>query len=299
MKKQFVLLFMISSIVLSAQSYSSNYRRVSREVEKVMSISSDIIDGVMTYEKEKKVLPLIEEQFSTYRKSKRSFARLTEPSEAALIEVVNQELSAIIELSSTALKDWLGEDPRSGFGHEYVDQTIGRFEVILQALETYSETHEVNVRGSEVVDRLRMQKELLSYTKEMKRGAFTVDSLVDVLKGEVGHTDLDLMYSSQKALVKALSRHLRGYGEEMYFNGQTQLHEAYQKYYFELLELASADLLADLTKMKYDLVEFNSIAKSTEASARKTLSFFDNEKKLLAKREARFVKGNLPKAPKK
>ena len=58
-------------------------------------------------------------------------------------------------------------------------------------------------------------------------------------------------------------------------------YEAYQKYCVELLELASADLLADLTKMKYDLVEFNSIASSTEASARKTLSFFDNEMKLL------------------
>jgi len=51
--------------------------------------------------------------------------------------------------------------------------------------------------------------------------------------------------------------------------------------------------------MKYDLVELRSIAGSTEASAEKTLSFFDNEKRLLAKREARFVKNNLPKAPKK
>jgi len=65
------------------------------------------------------------------------------------------------------------------------------------------------------------------------------------------------------------------------------------------LELATADLLADFTKMKYDLVELRSIAGSTEASARKTLSFFDNEKRLLMKRESRFVQRNLPKAPKK
>jgi hypothetical protein len=141
--------------------------------------------------------------------------------------------------------------------------------------------------------------DLVAYTKEMKRGARTVDSLVVVLKDEVGTTDLDRMFEAQKLLVKALSKHLRGYGDEMFYNGQTELHEAYQKYYVGLLELASADLLADLTKMKYDLVEFNSIATSTENSARKTLSFFDNEKKLLAKREARFVQRNLPKAPKK
>jgi hypothetical protein len=107
------------------------------------------------------------------------------------------------------------------------------------------------------------------------------------------------MYKTQKEIVKALSKHIRGHGEELFYNGQTDLHEAYQKYYFGLLELASADLLADLTKMKYDLVEFNSIANSTESSTRRTLSFFDNEKKLLAKKEARFVNRNLPKAPKK
>ena len=299
MKKQFALLLLIFSTSLSAQSYSSNYRRVSRDVEKIMSISSAIIDGVMTYEKEKKVVPLIDEQFSTYRKSKRSFARLQEPTEKQLVEVVTNELGAIIECSSSDLKDWLGEDPRSGYGHTYVDKVGGHFKTILKELEVYSTTHEVNVRASEIVERLELQLELLAYTREMKRGAAKVDSLVHLLKGEIGLTDLDVMYSAQKALVKALSKHLRGYGDEMYYNGQTQLHEAYQKYYFELLELASADLLADLTKMKYDLVEFNSIAKSTETSARKTLSFFDNEKKLLAKREARFVKGNLPKAPKK
>lgn len=299
MKKQLILLLLTVSTALSAQSYSSNYRRVSREVEKIMSISSDIIDGVMTYEKEKKVAPLIDAQFTTYRKSKRSFARLTDESEAAMIEVATTELSAIIECSSTELAEWLKEDPRSGYGHRYVEKVGGHYKAILTELENYSTTYEVNVRDSDVLLRFEAQMELLSYTKEMKRGASTVDSLVDVLKAEVGHTDLDLMYATQKALVKALSKHLRGYGEEMFYNGQTQLHEAYQKYYFELLELASADLLADLTKMKYDLVEYNSIAKSTETSARKTLSFFDNEKKLLAKREARFVKGNLPKAPKK
>jgi hypothetical protein len=51
MKKQLILLLVTVSTALSAQSYGSNYRRVSREVEKIMSISSDIIDGVMTYEK--------------------------------------------------------------------------------------------------------------------------------------------------------------------------------------------------------------------------------------------------------
>ena len=93
------------------------------------------------------------------------------------------------------------------------------------------------------------------------------------MKRDLGTTYLDKLYAVQKTLVKALSKHIRDYGNELFYNGQTDLYEAYQKYYIELLELTTADLLADLTKMKYDLIEFKSIATSTESSARKTLSF--------------------------
>lgn len=299
MKKLFTLFALLSFSVLMAQGTSSNLRRVSREVEKTMSITSDIIDGVMTYEKEKKVSPLIEEQFNIWRKSKRSIARLTEPEEAQLIKVVEENLGQIIEVTSTSLRDWLNEDPRSSYGHTYVSQMQGYFAAMSEEMNAYAEQYEINVRESAVVKRFNAQMELVAYTKGMKAGASEVDSLVAYLQSEIGTTDLDKLYAAQKLLIKALSKHIRGYGDELFYNGQTELYESYQKYYQELLELAAADLLADLTKMKYDLVEFNSIASSTEASARKTLSFFDNEMKLLAKREARFVKKNLPKAPKK
>lgn len=298
MKKLLFALFLLSTTI-SAQNYSSNYRRVSREADKIMSLTSDIIDGVMTYEKEKKVKPIIDEQFTTWRRSSRSFERLTGDEEQAMVEAVRGALAEVVELSNEDLKEWLAEDPRSDYGHTYVARMGELFTTVNEVLETYANTYEVNVRPSDIGERFQGQMDLVAYTKEMKRGARTVDSLVVVLKDEVGTTDLDRMFEAQKLLVKALSKHLRGYGDEMFYNGQTELHEAYQKYYVGLLELASADLLADLTKMKYDLVEFNSIASSTENSARKTLSFFDNEKKLLAKREARFVQRNLPKAPKK
>jgi hypothetical protein len=299
MKNLLTLIAAISFSTLLAQGTSSNLRRVSREVEKTMSITSDIIDGVMTYEKEKKVSPLIEEQFSIWRKSKRSIARLDEAEEAQLVKVVEENLGQVIELTSSNLRDWLNEDPRSSYGHVYVSQMKGLFNATNEEMNAYAELYQINVRESAVVKRFNDQMELVAYTKEMKAGAAEVDSLVAYLQSEIGTTDLDKLYAAQKNLIKALSKHIRSYGNEYFYNGQTDLYEAYQKYYVELLELASADLLADLTKMKYDLVEFNSIASSTEASARKTLSFFDNEMKLLAKREARFVKKNLPKAPKK
>jgi hypothetical protein len=166
-------------------------------------------------------------------------------------------------------------------------------------MEGYAELYDINVRESQIVKRFNAQMELVAYTKEMKSGAAEVDSLVSYLQRELGSTDLDKLYAAQKQLIKSLSGHIRNYGDELFYNGQTDLYEAYQKYYIELLELTTADLLADLTKMKYDLIEFKSIATSTESSARKTLSFFDNEMRLLAKREARFVKKNLPKPPKK
>lgn len=297
--KQLLLALVLLSTSVSAQSYSSNYRRVARESEKIMSLTSDIIDGVMTYEKEKKVKPIIQEQLTTWKRSKRSFERLTGEEEQAMVQSVTEALAEVVETTNGDLKDWLSEDPRSEYGHAYVARMGELFSEVTTALETYANTYEVNVRASAIAERFEGQMELVSYTKEMKKGAKTVDSLVVVLKNDVGSTDVERMVVSQKLLVKALSKHLRGYGEEMFYNGQTELHEAYQKYYIGLLELASADLLADLTKMKYDLVEFNSIATSTENSARKTLSFFDNEKKLLAKRESRFVQRNLPKAPKK
>jgi hypothetical protein len=264
-----------------------------------MSITSDIIDGVMTYEKEKKITPLIEEQFNIWRTTNRSFSRLDEPEEQQLVQVATESLGEIIELTSSNLRDWLNEDPRSGYGHTYVSQIELLFAKVSAEMEGYAELYDINVRESQIVKRFNAQMELVAYTKEMKSGAAEVDSLVSYLQRELGSTDLDKLYAAQKLLIKSLSGHIRNYGDELFYNGQTDLYEAYQKYYIELLELTTADLLADLTKMKYDLIEFKSIATSTESSARKTLSFFDNEMRLLAKREARFVKKNLPKPPKK
>ena len=299
MKKLFTAITVLSFTVAIAQGTSSNLRRVSREVEKTMSITSDIIDGVMTYEKEKKITPLIEEQFNIWRKTNRSFSRLDEPEEQQLVRVATESLGEIIELTSSNLRDWLNEEPRSGYGHTYVSQIELLFAKVSVEMEGYAELYDINVRESLIVKRFNAQMELVAYIKEMKSGAAEVDSLVFYLQRELGSTDLDKLYAAQKQLIKSLSGHIRNYGDELFYNGQTDLYEAYQKYYIELLELTTADLLADLTKMKYDLIEFNSIATSTESSARKTLSFFDNEMRLLAKREARFVKKNLPKPPKK
>lgn len=265
MKNLLTLIAAVSFSTLLAQGTSSNLRRVSREVEKTMSITSDIIDGVMTYEKEKKISPLIEEQFSTWRKSKRSIARLDEAEEAQLVKVVEENLGQVIELTSSNLRDWLNEDPRSSYGHTYVSQMQNLFAAMNQEMNAYADLYEINIRESAVVTRFNAQMELVAYTQEMKAGASQVDSLVAYLQSEIGTTDLDKLYAAQKNLIKALSKHLRGYGNELFYNGQTDLYEAYQKYYIELLELASADLLADLTKMKYDLVEFNSIASSNRA----------------------------------
>lgn len=299
MKRIIILLVLLFQFHANAQSYSSNQRRVSREIDKIMAVTSDIIDGTMTYEKYRKVQPFFEEQSKTWRKSQRSLDRLDEAPEAELITAVNDHIGELIEITQENLKNWFREDPRSSYGHKYVDEAGKHLNTVVMALDAYAEQYEVNTRTSDELERFQTQMELFYYTKEMKRGANEVDSLVSFLQSEIGSTDIDALYKAQKALLKALSKELRGFGEERFFNGQTELHEAYQKYYIELLELASADILADLTKMRYDLVEFNSIASSTEISAKKTLSFFDNEMRLLNKREARFVKRNLPKAPKR
>ena len=306
MKRIIVLLILLLHLPALSQSYSSNLRRVSREIDKVMAVTSDIIDGTMTFEKSRKVQPFIEEQSKTWRKSQRSLDRLDEAPEAELLAAINVNVGGLIEITQENLKYWFQEDPRSSgnrmlrsYGYTYVAEADSYLNAVIVAMDAYAEQYDVTTRTSEELERFQTQMELFRYTKEMKRGANEVDSLVGYLQSEIGSTDMDALYKAQKALVKALSKELRGYGEERFFNGQTELHEAYQKYYVELLELASADILADLTKMRYDLVEFNSIASSTEISAKKTLSFFDNEMRLLTKREARFVKRNLPKAPKR
>jgi len=299
MKRIILLLVLLLQFSAQSQSYSSNLRRISREIDKIMAITSDIIDGTMTYDKYRKVQPYFEEQSKAWRKSQRSLDRLDEAPEAALIAVVDENIGGLIGITQENLKYWFQEDPRSNYGHKFVDDAGIYLNAVHTAMDAYAEQYDVNTRTSDELERFQTQMELFLYTKEMKRGANEVDSLVGYLQSEVGSTDIDDLYKAQKGLVKALSKELRGYGEERFFNGQTELHEAYQKYYIELLELASADILADLTKMRYDLVEFNSVASSTEVSAKKTLSFFDNEMRLLNKREARFVKRNLPKAPKR
>ncbi|MGB1570583.1 MAG: hypothetical protein ACPG89_05860 [Schleiferiaceae bacterium] len=292
----YLALFLSTTIV--AQS-SSNLRRVQREAEKVIDLTSTLIDGVTTYEKAKKMRPVIQEQFDTWRKAKRTFARLDEEPEQALLDVVYTQLGDIVEASSGPLKDWLEEDPRGSYNYQYLSLCRTGIEKIYEAMETYATTYEINTRKSDVQERFEAQVALMQYTADMNAGAAPVDSIVAFIKAEIGTADIDKLFSAQKSLIKALSVQLRGYGDEAFYEGDGDLYYAYQKYYEELLELATADLLADFTKMKYDLVELRSIARSTEASAEKTLSFFDNEKRLLAKREARFVKHNLPKAPKK
>ncbi|NDD36137.1 MAG: hypothetical protein EBZ26_07530, partial [Flavobacteriia bacterium] len=63
----YLALFLSTTIV--AQS-SSNLRRVQREAEKVIDLTSTLIDGVTTYEKAKKMRPVIQEQFDAWRKAK-------------------------------------------------------------------------------------------------------------------------------------------------------------------------------------------------------------------------------------
>jgi hypothetical protein len=276
MKRIIVLLILLLHLPALSQSYSSNLRRVSREIDKVMAVTSDIIDGTMTFEKSRKVQPFIEEQSKTWRKSQRSLDRLDEAPEAELLAAVNVNVGGLIEITQENLKYWFQEDSRSSYGYTYVAEAGSYLNAVIVAMDAYAEQYDVTTRTSEELERFQTQMELFRYTKEMKRGANEVDSLVGYLQSEIGSTDMDALYIAQKALVKALSKELRGYGEER-----------------------SADILADLTKMRYDLVEFNSIASSTEISAKKTLSFFDNEMRLLTKREARFVKRNLPKAPKR
>ena len=95
MKKLLTAIAVLSFTVAIAQGTSSNLRRVSREVEKTMSITSDIIDGVMTYERKRKS-PLIEEQFNIWRKTNRSFSRLDEPEEQQLVRVATESLVKLL-----------------------------------------------------------------------------------------------------------------------------------------------------------------------------------------------------------
>jgi hypothetical protein len=297
MKTNIVAFFLFISSILAAQS-SGDLRRISREVEKSLAITSDIIDGVMTYEKSKKIEADIALQGETWRKSKRSLDRVDGATEQPVLDVVLENMGEVIELTAGPLRAYLAEDPRGSYGHEYVGLVDTLVAEIYHAFDAYAAQYGLNGRPSGIQERFDQQMVLNAYTSELKEGAAAVDSIVTFLKSELGTTDLDQLFAAQKSLIKALSQHLRQYGEEAFYEGNGDLYYAYQKYYGELLELASADLLADLTKMKYDLVELRSIAASTEALAKRTLSFFDNEKRLLAKREGRFVKSNLPKAPK-
>lgn len=292
-----LLLTLLFSLGISAQNYTSNHRRLARMVDDMMELTSNVVDEVMTFGKAKKIQAQVDELESEWRKSSRYLARLDGPDEAALVETIGIAMGQLVNISTDSLKTWYSADARDSYGHTYVRRTGVLFAQATAALEAYASRYEVDDRGMKSTDRFEAQLDLLSYTAEMKRGANTVDSLVAFISGEIPTTDIDALVGAQKELVKELSRHIRGYGDELFYNGQTELHEAYQKYYFELLELTSADLLADLTKMRYDLIEYNAIESSTERSALKTLSYFDNELKLLNKREARFVARNLPPAP--
>jgi hypothetical protein len=298
MKALPLYLAVLLSTTIAAQS-SSNLRRVQREADKVIELTSSLIDGVTTNKKPKKMRPIIQEQFNAWRKAKRSLSRLDEQPEEGLLDVVYLQLGEIVEASSGPLQDWLDEDPRSNYSYEYLKLCLVGIDKVYEAIDNYADTYDIDLRTSDVRERFEAQISLMEYTAEINTNAVPIDSIIDVIKSEVPTADMDKLFDAQKSLIRALSIELRDFSDDSFYNGDEGLYYAYQKYYEELLELATADLLADLTKMKYDLVELNDITRATESSINKTLSFFDNEKRLLAKREARFVKHNLPKAPKK
>lgn len=87
-----------------------------------------------------------------------------------------------MDINNGDLQAWLEDDIRSDYGHTYV-ATLGQlYSEILNELEIYATQNEVNVRASDVVERFEAQLDLLAYTKELKKGASSVDSLIVVLK---------------------------------------------------------------------------------------------------------------------
>lgn len=299
MKKLLSIFLVLTTLVAVGQNKNGNFRKIQKPVDELMYLTSNILDGVMMYEKAKKMDGKVRELNSEYTRMGRYLDRLTEPDEARLVEVVSANMATLMELTNDELKDWYSEDVRSNYGHQYVQRTGELFSEVVREMNVYAELFEVRSRPMEALERFETQQELVNYTYELKMGASAVDSLVGAMKEYVKRSDTENMRLAQKELVVVLSKHIRGYGNEQFFNGQTALWDAYQKYYMALLDLASADLLADITRMNYDLVEYRSISNATSRSVEKTLSFFDNEKKLLESRESKFVRKLLPKAPKR
>ena len=114
-----------------------------------MAITSDIIDGTMTYEKYRKTQPFFEEQNKTWRKSQRSLDRLDEAPEAELIAVVGENIGGLIEITQENLKYWFQEDPRSNYGHKYVDDARNYLKAVLTAMDAYAVKYDVNMRTSD------------------------------------------------------------------------------------------------------------------------------------------------------
>ena len=104
-----------------------------------MHQSCDIILLVVSdFEKKKKVNALVALQFDIWRKSKRSFARLDEESEAQLIALTTDNIQSIVDINNGDLQAWLEDDIRSDYGHTYV-ATLGQlYSEILNELEIYA-----------------------------------------------------------------------------------------------------------------------------------------------------------------
>ena len=160
MKRIILLLVLLLQFSAQSQSYSSNLRRVSREIDKIMAITSDIIDGTMTYDKYRKVQPYFEEQSKAWRKSQRSLDRLDEAPEAALIAVVDENIGGLIGITQENLKYWFQEDPRSNYGHKFVDDAGIYLNAVLTAMDAYAEQYDVNTRTSDELERFQTQMEL-------------------------------------------------------------------------------------------------------------------------------------------
>lgn len=292
------LLFLVIGVQVNAQNKNGSFRRVQKVVDEMMYLTSNVVDEVLTYGKAKNIeaaVAALEEEWSG---SGRYLDRLEED-EAQMVAVLTESMNELVDLSNGPLMDWANAESRDDFGQDYVYRVGQIFKDVAEPMDSYAAQWEVRTRPVDAQERFDTQQNLVQYTRTLKKSAIEVDSVVAYIKDEIGTTDIAKLRSAQRALVKAISEPLRGYGEALHFNDNYRLWEAYQKYFLELLQLTSADLLTDITLMDYDLVEFNTVTQATQKSALKTMSFYDNEKRLLEKRESRFVKKFLPKAPKR
>ena len=298
MKKFIATMVLVLAAQLGfAQSASGVHRKYQKEVDKVLLATSNVIDGILLGDNDKKLTELVRSMEDQVIRSQRYLARSVKSIDAQLHEDVASVLEQMSPNATDSMYLYLEMDNGQHYYIDWVESLDVPLTNILSALERFADENNARVRASEHLARFETQKELIAYVKSFAASRIKAEQLMRNCVKAFERGDMDAVNAHRISLLSLCDEELRK-TDWVDFNGDYGLTKQVVKYYKELEVLLSMDLSSDIGRANDDIRYNGTIRKSTKNSFKKTMAYVFGAGDVLDQKSRKFIKRHLPKAPK-